>query len=61
MLTTGQAAEELGCAITTFRRFIHAGLLPGLSQRGVRTMIPLDVVQALSKRCGTTARHRCRS
>lgn len=50
LLTTGQAAEELGCAITTFRRFIHAGLLPGLSQRGVRTMIPLEVVQALRDR-----------
>ncbi|MFE2737291.1 helix-turn-helix domain-containing protein [Streptomyces sp. NPDC059349] len=50
LLTTGQAAEELGCAITTFRRLVHAGLLPGLSRRGVRVMVPLDVVQALSAR-----------
>lgn len=40
LLTTGQAAEELGCAITTFRRLVRAGLLPGLSRRGVRVMIP---------------------
>jgi hypothetical protein len=50
LLTTGQAAEELGCAITTFRRLVHAGLLPGLSHRGVRVMTPLAVVQALSTR-----------
>ena len=50
LLTTGQAAEELGCAITTFRRLISAGLLPGLSRRGVRVMVPLEVVQALRER-----------
>jgi hypothetical protein len=50
LLTTGQAAEELGCAITTFRRLISAGLLPGLSRRGVRVMVPLEVVQALQAR-----------
>ncbi|MEU0401629.1 helix-turn-helix domain-containing protein [Streptomyces sp. NPDC006197] len=50
LLTTGQAAAELGCAITTFRRLIHAGLLPGLSHRGVRVMVPLHAVQALSAR-----------
>jgi hypothetical protein len=50
LLTTGQAAEELGCAVTTFRRLVHAGLLPGLSHRGVRVMTPLAVVQALSTR-----------
>lgn len=50
LLTTGQAAQELGCAITTFRRLVHAGLLPGLSRRGVRVMVPLDVVQALGLR-----------
>ncbi|MFJ4518940.1 DNA-binding protein [Streptomyces sp. NPDC088770] len=50
LLTTGQAAEELGCAITTFRRLVQAELLPGLSRRGVRVMIPLPVVQALSTR-----------
>lgn len=47
LLTTGQAADELGCAITTFRRLVRAGLLPGLSRRGVRVMTPLSVVQAL--------------
>ncbi|GLV79383.1 DNA-binding protein [Streptomyces hygroscopicus] len=50
LLTTGQAAGELGCAITTFRRLVYAGLLPGLTRRGVRVMIPLPVVQALSTR-----------
>ncbi|MFI0766137.1 helix-turn-helix domain-containing protein [Streptomyces sp. NPDC021218] len=50
LLTTGQAAAELDCAVTTFRRLVHAGLLPGLSRRGVRVMIPLHVVQALSAR-----------
>lgn len=50
LLTTGQAAEELGCAVTTFRRLIHAGLLPGVSHRGVRAMVPLEVVQNLRDR-----------
>ncbi|MFJ4691745.1 helix-turn-helix domain-containing protein [Streptomyces sp. NPDC088766] len=50
LVTTGQAAEELGCAITTFRRLVHAELLPGLSRRGVRVMIPFSAVQALSTR-----------
>ncbi|MFB7655023.1 MULTISPECIES: helix-turn-helix domain-containing protein [unclassified Streptomyces] len=50
LLTTGQAAEELGCAITTFRRLVHSGLLPGLSRRGVRVMVPLGTVQALAAR-----------
>ncbi|MCM2416507.1 helix-turn-helix domain-containing protein [Streptomyces sp. RKAG293] len=50
LLTTGQAAEELGCAVTTFRRLVHAGVLPGLSRRGNRVMVPLPVVQALRDR-----------
>lgn len=50
LLTTGQAAEELGCAVTTFRRLVRAGLLPDLSRRGVRVMVPLSAVQALSTR-----------
>ncbi|MCX5077836.1 helix-turn-helix domain-containing protein [Streptomyces sp. NBC_00424] len=50
LLTTGQAAEELGCAITTYRRLIRAGVLPGLTRRGVRVMTPLWVVQALRQR-----------
>ncbi|AYN37685.1 helix-turn-helix domain-containing protein [Streptomyces dangxiongensis] len=50
LLTTGQAAEEIGCAITTLRRLVQAGLLPGLSRRGVRVMIPLETVQALRER-----------
>ncbi|WP_261400290.1 helix-turn-helix domain-containing protein [Streptomyces sp. CBG31] len=29
LLTTGQAAAELGMAITTFRRLVHAHLIPG--------------------------------
>lgn len=50
LLTTGQAAQELGCAVTTFRRLIQAGLLPGLSRRGVRVMVPLEAVEALRDR-----------
>jgi hypothetical protein len=50
LLTTGQAAAELGCAVTTFRRLVHAGLLPDLGQRGNRVMVPLHVVQSLSSR-----------
>ncbi|MEV4339025.1 DNA-binding protein [Streptomyces sp. NPDC049590] len=50
LLTTGQAAAELDCAITTLRRLIRADVLPGLSRRGVRVMIPIDVVQALHQR-----------
>jgi hypothetical protein len=50
LLTTGQAAEELGCAITTFRRLVRAEVLPGLSQRGVRVMVPLETVHALKTR-----------
>ncbi|MGX1886924.1 DNA-binding protein [Streptomyces sp. NPDC055287] len=50
LVTTGQAAEALGCAITTFRRIGKAGLLPGLARRGVRVMVPLEAVQALRSR-----------
>jgi hypothetical protein len=50
LLTTGQAAAELDCAITTLRRLIRANVLPGLTHRGVRVMIPLHVVQALHQR-----------
>lgn len=50
LLTTSQAASELGCAVTTFRRLVHAGLLPGLSHHGVRVMVPLETVQALKER-----------
>ncbi|MET8405895.1 helix-turn-helix domain-containing protein [Streptomyces sp900116325] len=57
LLTTGQAAEELGCAITTFRRLVNAGVLPGLSRRGVRVMTPLWVVQALQERPHAPVRH----
>ena len=57
LLTTGQAAEELGCAVTTFRRLIHAGVLPGLSHRGVRVMVPLGVVQTLRYRAAAPLEH----
>ncbi|MFF7656467.1 helix-turn-helix domain-containing protein [Streptomyces sp. NPDC007983] len=57
LLTTGQAAEALGCAITTFRRLIRAQLLPGLSRRGVRVMIPLEGVQALAAREAAPLHH----
>ncbi|MFF5976937.1 DNA-binding protein [Streptomyces sp. NPDC012769] len=50
LLTTSQAAEELGCAVTTYRQLIQAGLLPGLERRGNRVMTPLEAVQTLSAR-----------
>lgn len=50
LLTTSQAAHELGCAVTTFRRLTQTRVLPGLSQRGVRTVVPLEVVTALRDR-----------
>lgn len=50
LLTTSQAAAELGCAVTTFRRLVRADLLPGLSRHGVRVMVPLEAVQALKRR-----------
>lgn len=56
LLTTGQAAEELGSAITTFRRLARAGLLPGLSAR-CRVMVPLETVQALRDRPPAPRRH----
>ncbi|MFJ8955310.1 helix-turn-helix domain-containing protein [Streptomyces sp. NPDC102381] len=57
LLTTGQAAQELGCAITTLRRLVHAGLLPGLTRHGVRVMIPLDAVQNLAARAHAPLGH----
>ncbi|MFL1897615.1 helix-turn-helix domain-containing protein [Streptomyces tauricus] len=57
LLTTGQAAEELGCAVTTFRRLVRAEVLPGLGRRGVRVMVPLEAVQALQAR-QTASLHR---
>ncbi|MFF1716909.1 helix-turn-helix domain-containing protein [Streptomyces sp. NPDC058268] len=57
LLTTGQAAGELGCAITTLRRLIRAGLLPGLTRHGVRVMIPLDTVQRLAARAPAPLHH----
>jgi hypothetical protein len=50
LLTTGQAAAELGCAVTTFRRLVRAGLLPETVHHGVRVMVPLEAVQALKSR-----------
>lgn len=57
LLTTGQAAAELGCAVTTFRRLVRAELLPGLSRRGVRVMIPLQAVQSLAARSHAPLQH----
>ncbi|MFD7757272.1 DNA-binding protein [Streptomyces sp. NPDC059757] len=37
-------------AVTTFRRLIRAGLIPDVSRRGVRVMVPLETVQSLSAR-----------
>jgi hypothetical protein len=50
LLTTGQAASELGMAITTFRRLTRANLIPGTTSRGVRVVVPLEAVQELAAR-----------
>ncbi|MFF9795358.1 helix-turn-helix domain-containing protein [Streptomyces bacillaris] len=50
LLTTGQAAAELGMAITTFRRLTRANLIPGTTSKGVRVVVPLEAVQALATR-----------
>jgi hypothetical protein len=47
--TSAHLAEMYGADIS-FRRLVHAGLLPGLSRRDMRVMIPLNVVQALGQR-----------
>lgn len=57
LLTTGQAAQELGCAITTLRRLVNAELLPGITRHGVRVMIPLDAVQCLAARNPAALQH----
>ncbi|MCX5602940.1 helix-turn-helix domain-containing protein [Streptomyces phaeochromogenes] len=57
LLTTGQAAEELGCAVTTFRRLVHAEVLPRLGRRGVRVMVPLEAVQELRARHSASLHH----
>lgn len=57
LLTTGQAAAELGCAVTTFRRLVRADLLPELSRHGVRVMVPLETVLALKERPPATLGH----
>ncbi|MGH3247104.1 MAG: helix-turn-helix domain-containing protein [Trebonia sp.] len=49
-VTTAQAAQALGCSPDTVRKLIRAELLPGVQQRGVRTVVPADVVQALAGR-----------
>ncbi len=48
--TTAQAAQALGCSADTVRKLIHAGLMPGVEQRGVRAVLPVSVVQALAGR-----------
>ncbi|WP_069885796.1 helix-turn-helix domain-containing protein [Streptomyces luteocolor] len=57
LLTTGQAAQELGCAITTLRRLVRAELLPGITHHGVRVMIPLDAVRSLAARNPAPLQH----
>jgi hypothetical protein len=47
LLTTSQAAQELGCAVTTFRRLTRTGAVPNVTQRGARTLVPWKVVRAL--------------
>jgi excisionase family DNA binding protein len=49
-VTTAQAAQELGCSPDTVRKLIRAGLLPSVEHRGVRAVLPVDVVQALAER-----------
>ena len=49
-VTTAQAAQAMGCSPDTVRKLIRAGLLPDAEQRGVRAVLPVDVVQALAGR-----------
>lgn len=57
LLTTSQAAAELGCAVTTFRRLVRAGLLPDATHHGVRAMVPLETVQSLKSRSHASLEH----
>jgi hypothetical protein len=49
-VTTSQAAAAWGCSADAVRKLISAGLLPSVERRGVRTVIPLEVVQELAAR-----------
>jgi hypothetical protein len=48
--TTRQAGDAWGCSAATVRKLIGTGVIPGAEQRGVRSVIPIDVVQELAGR-----------
>lgn len=48
--TTRQAGDAWGCSAATVRKLIGTGVIPGAEQRGVRSVIPVDVVQELASR-----------
>jgi hypothetical protein len=47
-LTTGQLAEALSCNVATAKKLLNAGVLPRIEHRGVRRVVPVDVVQTLT-------------
>lgn len=49
-LTTSQAADALGTSTNTFKKLVAAGLLPVLSRRGNRTLVPAPDIDALARR-----------
>lgn len=49
-MTTAQAAAELSVSVNTFKKLIAADLLPEVSSRGNRTLVPAADVRALARR-----------
>lgn len=48
--TTRQAGDAWGCSAATVRKLIGTGVIPSAEQRGVRSVIPVGVVQELAGR-----------
>jgi hypothetical protein len=48
--TTRQAGDAWGCSAATVRKLLGTGVIPGAEHRGVRTVIPVGVVQELAGR-----------
>lgn len=48
--TTGQAGDTWGCSAATVRKLLGTGVIPSAEQRGVRSVIPVGVVQELAGR-----------
>jgi hypothetical protein len=48
--TTRQAGDAWGCSAATVRKLLGTGVIPSAEQRGVRSVIPVGVVQELAGR-----------